>query len=278
MSDITIPSWRARPENPGPNWRMLAVAGGLLGAVAVAGAVGWGISRMGPRTVPLIEPDARPVKIRPESPGGMIVPNQDQLVLEPPSVRRAAERNAGVSARLDQGPEMPALEQLRQQAAPPAPPPVAMAPPVPLPALVPEAPALAPPMAPRLPPVAASPAPAPTVPAAPAPSAQAPAAPVPAPPPPAVVRPGLAPVAGGRAMVQLAALSSEESARGEWERLQRRVPELAAFQPQITRFDRGEGQAPLYRLRTGGLAGIAAARSLCEAMRAKAAPCTPLGG
>ena len=93
-----------------------------------------------------------------------------------------------------------------------------------------------------------------------------------------MVRPGLAPVANGRAMVQLAALSSEDSAKDEWERLQRRVPELASFQPQVTRFDRGEGQAPLYRLRAVGLANIGAARSLCEAMRAKAAPCTPLGG
>ncbi len=270
MSDITIPSWRTRPENSGPNWRMLAVAGGLLGAVAAAGAVGWGISRMGgPRTVPLIEPDARPVKIRPESPGGMVVPNQDQLVLEPPSVRRAAERNAGVSARLDQGPELPALDQLRQQAAPPAAP-------VPSP----------PPVAAPAPSVSTLEAPAPPAPVAPRqqpqqpPPQQAVVAPpaTPTPPAPVVVRPGLAPVANGRAMVQLAALSSEESARGEWERLQKRVPELAAFPSQISRFDRGEGQAPLYRLRATGLANIAAARSLCEAMRAKAAPCTPLGG
>lgn len=269
MSDITIPSWRARPENPGPNWRMLAVAGGLLGAVAVAGAVGWGISRMGgPRIVPLIEPDARPVKIRPESPGGMVVPNQDQLVLEPPSVRRAAERNAGASARLDQGPELPALDQLRQQAAPPAahapspPPATAPAPAAPAVSSL-EAPAMPAPVAPRPPPQQQA--------------AVTPPAP-PTPPAPAIVRPGLAPVANGRAMVQLAALSSEDSAKGEWERLQKRVPELAPFQSQITRFDRGEGQAPLYRLRAVGLANIAAARSLCEAMRAKAAPCTPLGG
>ncbi|MDB5372023.1 MAG: hypothetical protein JWP04_665 [Belnapia sp.] len=262
MSDITVPSWRARQDNPGPNWRMLAVAGGLLGVVALAGAVAWGISRMGPRTIPLIEPDSRPLKIRPESPGGMIVPNQDQLVLEPPSVRRAAERSSGSNARLDLGPEAPALDQLRQQAAPPA----APLPPVQAPA--PAMPSLA---VPALPP--------PTLPAPilPAPVAPPPAAAVPA-PAPVVVRPGLAPVANGRSLVQLAALTSEESARSEWERLQRRVPELAAFQPQVSRFDRGEGKPPLYRLRAGGLANAAAARSLCEAVRAKAAPCTPIGG
>ncbi|MBL6455258.1 SPOR domain-containing protein [Belnapia sp. T6] len=266
MSDITVPSWRAQPAHPGPNWRMLAVAGGLLGTLAMAGAVYWGISRMGPRTVPLIEPDARPVKIRPEAPGGLVVPNQDQLVLEPPSVRRAAERNAA-SARLDQGPEVPALDQLRQQAAPPAPPPAA-APPAP-----PMAPSALVAPAPLPAPVAARPA-APATPTQPAPVQPAPATVAAAAP----AKPGIAPVAGGRAMVQLAALTSEESARGEWERLQHRVPELAAFQPVITRFDRGEGQAPLYRLRTGGLANAAAARTLCAAVQAKAAPCTPIGG
>lgn len=249
MSDITVPSWRARPDNPGPNWRMLAVAGGLLGVVALAGAVAWGFSRMGPRTIPVIEADSRPVKIRPAVPGGMVVPNQDQLVLEPAAVRRAAERNAGNTARLDMGPEAPALEELRQQAAPPG---------APIPVPIPEAPAMPAPVPPA---AVAAPEPAPV--------------PMPA---PVVVRPGLAPVANGRAMVQLAALTSEESARGEWERLQRRVPELAAFQPLISRFERGEGKPPLYRLRAGGLANAAAARSLCEAVRAKAAPCNPVGG
>ncbi|MCO6420017.1 hypothetical protein JYK14_28250, partial [Siccirubricoccus sp. KC 17139] len=125
MSDIAVPSWRARPERPAAvSWRMLAFAGGALGVVAVAGAVAWGVSRSGaPRIIPVIEPDGRPVKIRPENPGGLQVPNQDQLVLEPAAVRRAAERLAGVNARLAEGPEAPALEQLRRQAAPPEPPP-----------------------------------------------------------------------------------------------------------------------------------------------------------
>ena len=265
MSDITVPSWRARPVQPGPNWRMLAVAGGLLGTMAVGGAVYWGVSRMGPQVVPVIEADARPVKIRPEAPGGLVVPNQDQLVLEPPSVRRAAERSVTATARLDRGPESPALDLLRQQAAPPAPAPVSAPVPAPLAAL-PE---------PALPPVALAPVPVPAAP--PAPVVAAPAV---APRPLPVVapaNPAIAPAANGRAMVQLAALSSEESARGEWERLQQRIPELAAFQPVISRFDR-EGKPPLFRLRAGGLANSAAARALCAAVQAKAAPCNPIGG
>jgi hypothetical protein len=71
-------------------------------------------------------------------------------------------------------------------------------------------------------------------------------------------------------------LSSEEAARAEWTRLVRRVPELSAFQPRITRLDR-EGQAPLFRLRAAGLADAAAARTLCDAVRARNLPCTPGG-
>jgi hypothetical protein len=231
---------------------MLAFAGGALGVLAVSGAVIWGVSRSGPRTIPVIEADSRPVKVRPEDPGGLRVPNQDQLVLEPASVRRAAERNAGTHARLDRGPEAPAFDLLRQQAAPPAPAQIAAAPI----AVAPAAPALPPPVA--VTPVALPPVAQPVAPPVAAPAT-------------------LAPVAHGRAQVQLGALASEEAARGEWERLTRRVPELAGFQPRITKFER-EGQATLYRLRTGGLADTAAARGLCEAVRAKGGACTAFGG
>ncbi len=249
MSDIAIPSWRPSPDRGGVSWRLLAIAGGLLGCAALAGAVAWGVSRMGPRAVPVIEADARPIKIRPEAAGGLTVPNQDQLVLEPPAVRRAAERSQGAAARLGTGPEAPALEDLRLQAAPP------MGQPGALP--LPEAPQ----------PMAASPVPAPAM--APAPVASAP-------PTLTSTTSALAPTAGGRVQVQFAALASEESARAEWTRIARRVPELAAFQPRITRLER-DGQPPLFRLRTGGLADAAAARALCEAVRAKGANCVATG-
>jgi hypothetical protein len=232
---------------------MLAIAGGLCGVAALGGAVAWGISRMGPQPVPVIEADSRPLKIRPENPGGLVVPNQDQLVLLSPSVRRAAERSQGVNARLDAGPELPALDQLRREAAPPGAP-ISLLPPVAGPVPAPSAPmpqpaGIAPPMAP--------------------PQAHV------EPPAPAAA-PAIQPVAGGRAQVQLGALVSEEAARGEWERLTRRIPELAAFQPRITRLER-EGQAPLFRLRAGGLADSAAAHALCEAVRGKGGNCMPIG-
>lgn len=250
MSDIAVPSWRPIPDRGTMSWRVLAVAGGVLGVAALAGALAWGVSRGGPRPVPVIEADARPIKIRPELAGGMTVPNQDQLVLEPPAVRRAAERSQGAVARLGAGPESPALEDLRLQAAPPGDP-------LPLLPQVPEPPTASPTTAtPTVIPTATITAPAPLAPGA-------------------AVAPALAPVPGGRAQIQLAALASEEAARAEWARLARRIPELAAFQPRITRLER-DGQPPLFRLRTSGLADAAAARTLCEAVRARGVSCLPV--
>jgi hypothetical protein len=87
-----------------------------------------------------------------------------------------------------------------------------------------------------------------------------------------------APVANGRAQVQLGALPSEAAARGEWERLQKRVPELLGNRRvTLVPFDR-EGQTTLYRIRTGGLADATTARALCEDMKARSIPCMVIGG
>ncbi len=264
MSESAIPSWRPSQEKPAVSGRMLAVAGGVLALVALGTAATWGISRMGPRPVPVIEADPRPLKIRPDSPGGMVVPNQDQLVLEGATQRRAAERSRTTVAQLDSGPEAPALDLLRQHVG---------APPAAAAALAaapsnPTAAGAAPPSStssslggstPALPPPVASVAVTATI-AAPATGAALPG-----------------PVAGGRSFAQFGALNSEEAARAEWDRLLRRVPELAAFQPRITRLER-EGQPTLWRLRATGLPDAAAAKALCDAVRARGGACAPGGG
>jgi sporulation related protein len=256
VSDIVVPSWRPSQEKAVISGRMLAVAGGLLGLVALGAAATWGISRMGPRPVPVIEADPRPLKIRPDSPGGMVVPNQDQLVLEGASQRRAAERSRTTVAQLDSGPETPALDLLRQHvaplavAAPSSPPPTAATASTPS-SLGGSAPTLPPPV-----PIAVT-------------------ATVAAPAVGAAALPG--PVAGGRSHAQFGALNSEEAARAEWDRLLRRVPELSAFQPRITRLER-EGQPTLWRLRAAGLPDAAAAKALCDAVRARGVTaCVPSG-
>jgi hypothetical protein len=83
------------------------------------------------------------------------------------------------------------------------------------------------------------------------------------------------PAATGRAQVQFAAATSEEAARAEWDRLKRRVPELAAMQPRITKLERDGGRPPLWRLRVIA-ADPAAARALCEQVRARNAECLPV--
>ena len=244
-----MPSYRLRPPEPGgPPWRMLAIGGAIAGVLTVGGALTWGIMRAtAPRNVPLIEADPRPIKVRPDDPGGLRVPNQDELIFER---NRGSTAQPG-AARLAPEPEGPRIDALRAQ--------VAQPPPAPAPAT----PAAPQPAAP--PPQAAAPAarPAQPAPAAPAPGAtalQAPAA-----------RPTPAP--GGTVRVQLGALSTEEAARAEWERLSRRHADLlGAFRPQVVRFER-EGQAPLFRLRTGGFATTDAAREFCEQVRARNVPC-----
>lgn len=229
MSDVTMPSWRVRPEEKA-SWgippRIWMIGGGLLGAVALAAGIIWAVSAMGPRGVPVIEADGRPFKVRPDSPGGAVVPNQGELVFE----RGAARNERPGEARLAPGPEAPRPDALRAQAQPPA---------------------------------AAATPPSITAPAAPVAQQQ---------PPPA------RPASSGRVQVQLIAARSEEAARTEWDRLSRRAPELAGRAPTVSRFDRPEGQAPLFRLRTGGFADRAAAAAFCDQLKARDLPCVVVGG
>ncbi|WP_424812604.1 SPOR domain-containing protein [Roseococcus sp. YIM B11640] len=240
MSDSMLPSWRVRPpERTSSGWgippKLWMIGGGLAGSVVLAGAIIWGVSMMGPRGVPLIETDGRPYRVRPDSPGGAVVPNQQELIFE-----RGAGRNERVGeARLAPGPEAPRPDALRAQAQPPA--------------------AAPQPAAPAAAPAAVAP-PAPARASAPAPAQQA-------------ARP--APAAGGRAQVQLSAAASEEGAKAEWARLQRRAPELAGRSPVVTKFER-DGQATMWRLRTGGFADQAAARAFCGQLRERGVNCIPV--
>lgn len=230
---------------------MVAFGGGLAAVLLVGGGAWWGLSHIGgPRSVPLLEPDPRPFKVRPDDPGGLRVPNQDELIFE----RSRGSNAQPPGARLAPEPEAPSIEALRAQVAQPAPRPAA-APAAPAPAAAPQQQQAA----------ARNGAPA-AVPAA-TPAATAPqqsAAPAPARPTPAP---------NGRIRVQLGALTSDEAATQEWERLSRRNADLlGAFRPQVVKFER-DGQATLYRLRTGGFADVAAAQSFCEQARAKQMPC-----
>ena len=230
---------------------MIIIAGSVLAAGAVIAALVWGFSRGSSRNAPLIEADARPIKIRPDNPGGLRVPNQDELIFD----RNRGARPAPPGGLAPEA-ERPRVDQLRAQLAERA---------------AQEAARNAPPPSPE--PAQAA---APAAPSAPATASALNAPSLPAPVPANAER--FAPVANGRVQVQLGALPSEAAARGEWERLQKRVPELLGNRRvSLAPFDR-EGQTTLYRIRTGGFADAATARAFCEEMKTRSIPCMVIGG
>ncbi|MFN9094838.1 MAG: SPOR domain-containing protein [Alphaproteobacteria bacterium] len=242
---------------------MIIIAGSVLAVGALIAALVWGFSRGSSRNAPLLEADARPIKVRPDNPGGLRVPNQDELIFD----RNRGARSTTPGALAPEA-ENPRVDQLRQQlaeraaqeAARSAPPPAAPAQPA------------APQAAPRTAPQAAAPA----TPAPPTTTSALTAPSLPAPVPANAER--FAPVANGRAQVQLGALPSETAARGEWERLQRRVPELLSNRRvTLAPLDR-EGQTAMFRIRTGGFADAATARAFCEEMKTRSIPCMVIGG
>ena len=264
MREVPVPAYRlGRKAGGGPPWRMIIIAGSVLAVGAVITALVWGLTRSGARQAPLIEADARPIKVRPDNPGGLRVPNQDELIFD--RNRGARSATAGGLAPEAESPRVDRLRaQLAERAAQEA---ARTAPPA---NQAPAAPA-APQAAPRSAPQAA----APVSPAPPATNSALTAPSLPAPVPQNAER--FAPVANGRAQVQLGALPSEAAARGEWERLQKRAPEfLGNRRVSLAPFDR-EGQTTLYRIRTGGFADTATARAFCEEMRGRSIPCMVIG-
>lgn len=102
-----------RSEGEGGTRIMLLAACGL-GGVLVLGMAGWAIMGRQAAVVPVIEADARPVRIKPENPGGMQVAGADDGAND----GRSVQGMAPVA-------EAPAPQALRAQFAPAPRPPVA---------------------------------------------------------------------------------------------------------------------------------------------------------
>ena len=232
----------------------------LLGATAIAAAVaGWYIfmgGTSGPVSeadVPVISADARPLKARPENPGGMVVPNQDKLIYE--GLGRG-ERDTAVERLLPppEQPKAPPVQSppVREEAAT-APPSSASAPPSP-PAVsaMPVAPVAVPPPAP--PPASATAKSAPAVETLPSAAA---------------ARQG---AARGEFMIQLAAMGTMDAAQKEWVRLKKASPDLLAAQASdIVKVDLG-AKGVFFRLRAGPMDELSA-RTLCGQMTKRNAGC-----
>jgi len=192
--------------------------------------------------VPVITADPRPVKIKPENPGGMKIDGAENDVFSGGSDT--------ANSRLAPPAENPDANALRTN----APPPATSAPTL-----------LAPPPAP---PATRSAA------ASGVETANPPAAATKVTPPkPAAAAESHASDPGHPASVQIAALASEDAARKEWQQLEKRMPELlGGKQPVFSRIERG-GHT-FWRIRTAGFADVAQARSFCDHVRSKGAGCS----
>jgi hypothetical protein len=261
--DISIPAPTYRvPRRRGlsPETRRLAIIAGALGTGFVTVVGGWTLLGGGHHGVPVVQAEAGPVRVKPANPGGLQVAGAGNEIFS-----GGSDTNVGKLAPAPEAPDPQAL----------------MAPPAPKP----QAPAAA----------AATPSTA-------APADAAPAKPAPAQPKPAVVtgaavkqaiattaapvKPAgndaaqekreAAPAArvGGKVtLVQLAALSSEEAAKTEWQLLSKRMPELfSGRQPTISKVERA-GHT-FWRVRTGGFSDTAQATAFCERVRSKGNGCS----
>lgn len=243
--DLSIPSptYRVPRQRRGldPNTRKLAIIAGGLGAVLVVVVGGWSLIGHRNTTVPVVQADNRPIRVKPDNPGGLQVAGANEDIL--------SGTGDSASGKLAPPPEVPAPQALR------APPPK------------PAAPVVAAPRPAQ--PVAAAPA-DPPVPAA---SSVVPAKPTTAPAekPTTTERPTQAGAKG--VLVQLAAVRSEAAAKSEWQRLSKRMPDLLGqHRPAFTRTDH-DGRE-LWRVRTGGFDDVTHATRFCAQVRAKGAACT----
>lgn len=255
-----IPSYRLdRRQGMDTNTKHLVIAACAIGSALVLMVGVYSATGHRHTGIPVVEADSRPLRVKPVDPGGLEIADPDASILS-----GAAE---GKSAVMAPPPEVPALQALKAQEMRPAPaatPAIASAgaPPVQQASLTPG--------------VSAAPKPMHAVAPVPAPKPSA-AAPLPKPPSAAAsavpATPPAAGAASGHALVQLAALPTQEAAQAEWQRLAKKMPDLlGGHQPAVVKAER-EGHA-FFRLRTGGFADLEHARDFCEKVKAKGGGCS----
>jgi hypothetical protein len=243
---------RGRPGMD-PDTRRLVMFAGGLGAVLVALIGASAVIGHRGNEVPVVAADARPIRVKPDNPGGMKIDGAENDVFSGGSDT--------ADSKLAPPPEKPDAKALRTAAAP-APPVVQTQASTVVASPAPAAKQAAP---------ASGPSPARPVIAASEPAAK-PAAAAPVKPPMAAVEAN-PPAPGHAAMVQLAALTSEAAARDEWQQLAKHMPDLMnGRRPVFARTER-DGHV-LWRVRTAGFADVAQARSFCDRVRAKGAGCS----
>jgi hypothetical protein len=243
-----VPNHSRRGRGMDPANKKLALIAMGVSAVAVLGIGIWSATGHRNAPVPVVQADSRPIRVKPENPGGLQVSGTNDEILS---------GDAGpASSRMAPPAETPAPNVLRerQEEQPPAQmvglaapsPPVADS-------------AVAGRVVETHSPISALPE-------------KRPAAAQPAAPPSPRAAPKQA-GSGKGTLVQFAALGSEDAARAEWAHLNKRIPDLlGGRQPSFSRTER-DGKV-FWRVRTGGFADMAQATSFCERARAKGAACS----
>ena len=219
--------------------RLMMFAAGLGGLLVVMVGASAFIGRHG-NEVPVVLADTRPIREKPLNPGGMKIDGAENDVFS----------GGSDTANAKLGPAQETPDTKTYRAAETASPPVA---------------ASAASTVQTLAAVAAPPAPRPAVAAIVPPVAK--------PAPAKAIVEAHPPATGHQPVVQLAALTSEEAARNEWQQLSKRMPDLLhGRQPNYSRTER-DGHT-FWRVRTAGFADLTQARSFCEHVRAKGAGCS----
>jgi cell division septation protein DedD len=225
-----------------PDTRRLVMFAGGLGAVLVM-LIG-ASAMIGHRStgVPVVTADTSPIRVKPANPGGMKIDGAENDVFSGGSDT--------ADSKLAPAAENPDAKALRTAAT--APPPVVA---TPTPADV----AAPPPPVTRPTAVAATPA---------AKTASV-----------VVAKPQVAaveahpPTSGHPAMVQLAALASEDAAHNEWQKLSKHMPDLLSGRHPVYTRTEHDGHT-LWRIRTSGFPDVAQARTFCDRVRQKGGACS----
>nr|WP_294505657.1 SPOR domain-containing protein [uncultured Rhodopila sp.] len=229
---------RVKSGGMDPDMRRMAIFAGGIGTVLVLLIGASALTSRHSGETPVVTADTRPIRVKPENPGGMKIDGAENDVF-------SAGADTG-NAKLAPAAETPDTKAWRSAAASPAP-------------AAAEAPAPA-----ALTPPAAAPQKAAALPVV--------AKPQVAPPAPTKL-PVAAATSGHAATVQLAALASEEAAKGEWQALSKRMPDLlVGHQPSYSRTEH-DGHT-FWRVRTSGFSDAAQARGFCDKVRAKGLVCS----
>ena len=192
--------------------------------------------------VPLIRADDKPMKMKPDQPGGMPVPDQNVSVYDP-------KPGAAPVEKLLPPPEQPMPRPVPREATAPSAPSTAPAQSAPAATAAPQQQAAATTAAPKAP---AKPAPV-KEPAATAPVKSVPAGPV---------------------RLQLASLRTPEAAKEEWSRLKREHPELLGRLTAVAvKADLGD-KGVWYRVQTQSFDNAAAAERLCADLKKQNIGCS----